>query len=121
MPDDAKTMLGTRTARRTAPRATNPGIASAASHRAFENWAHGMSRLFHDMAEFMQARLLEDAAMWDRLAACRDPGAALELQRQFTAKASADYVAASQKFARLILEIGQSCSTGLRQGPPETD
>lgn len=121
MPDDAKTARGSRPAILSMPPALSFGTVSVASQRAFENWAHGMSRLFHEMAAFMQARLLEDAAAWEKLAACRDPNTALDLQRQFTAKASADYAAASQKFARLIVEIGQNCSAGLGQVPPETD
>ena len=121
MPDDAKTARDPRSPTLSMPWAFNLGSASVASQRAFDNWAHGMSRLFHEMAEFMQARLLEDAAMWDKLAACRDPKVALDLQREFATKASADYTAASQKFARLIVEIGQSCSAGLGQTPPETD
>jgi phasin family protein len=120
MPDDGKTAHGPRPTSLPLPGLSFGGV-SLASQRAFENWAHGMSKLSHEMAEFMQARLHEDAAMWEKLAACRDPNAALDLQRQFTAKASADYLAASQKFARLVIEIGQACSAGLRQTPPETD
>lgn len=120
MPDDAKT-----TRSQSSPPSTSWNLsgnaASVASQRAFENWSRGMSRLFHDMAEFMQSRLREDAAMWEKFAACRDPNAAFDLQRQYTAKASADYAAASQNFARIMMEIGQSCSVGLYQTPPETD
>lgn len=121
MPDDAKTARRSPSALFTTPWELNVGSASVASSRAFENWARGMSRLFHDTAEFVQSRLLEHATMWEKLAACRDPNAALDLQRQFAAKASADYTAASQKFARRMLEIGWSCSAGLSQMPPETD
>jgi len=121
MPDDTKTARRPPSARTSAPWVSGLGPLSARSQHAFESWAHGMSRMFHEMAEFMQSRLLEDAAMWEKLATCHDPRAALEIQRQFSAKASADYAAASQKFSRLILEIGQSCSAGLRQMPPDTD
>lgn len=120
MPDDGNTNRGSRPTSLPLPGLSFGGT-SLASQRAFENWAHGMSKLFHEMAEFMQARLLEDATMWEKLAACRDPKTALDLQRQFATKAGADYAAAGQKFARLIMEIGQNCSAGLRQTPPETD
>jgi phasin family protein len=121
MPDDAKTARRSQSLPLSTPWNFNVDAASVTSRRAFEAWARGMSRLFQDMAEFMRTRLREDAAMWEKLAACRDPNAALDLQRQFTAKASADYTAASRKFARLMMEIGQSCGAGLRQSPPETD
>lgn len=121
MPDDLKTAQESKSGPSPAQWGPTFGSMSAMNQRAFECWAHGMSRLFHEMAQFMQSRLLEDSEMWEMLAACRDPAAALECQRQFTVKASADYAEASQKFAGMILEIGQTCSTGLRHAPPETD
>lgn len=121
MPNNGKTARDSKSSSKFPAPGFNVGLLAATSQRAFEHWARGMSRLSHEMAEFVQARLLEDAATWEKLADCRDPAAALELQRRYAAKASADYTAASRKFSRLILEIGRSCSGDLRQMPPETD
>ena len=121
MPDNGKTGSASKSSSKFATPGLNIGLLTVTSQRAFEHWARGMARLYHDMAEFVQSRLLEDAATWEKLATCHDPAAALDLQRRYAAKASTDYTAASQKFSRLILEIGHSCSSDLRQTPPETD
>lgn len=121
MPDNGKTVRGAQATAAAEGWTQRVGLATSAGQHAFEYWARGMSRLCREMADFTQSRLLEDSAMWEKLAACRDPATALETHRRFATKASADYLAASQKFAQLITEVGHSCASGLRQRPPETD
>jgi len=92
-----------------------------AMRRGFESWARGMSKFSHDFAQFMQARLLEESTMWEKLATCRDPADALELQTKFATKASTDYAEAAQKFSRLMLDIASSYGADLRREPRDTD
>ncbi len=128
MPDDVKTAPKTFIDEKTTPEAatlkawsTNFWPMFEMNRRAFECWARGMSMLSHDMAQFMQSRLLEDSTMWEKLATCRDPVDAFECQGKFAAKASADYTEAAQKFSRLMSEIASNCSSGLRHFPIRTD
>jgi len=128
MPDDVKTAPKISTDEKMTPKAATPDEWSAyfwpmveMNRRAFECWARGMSTLSHDMAQFMQSRLLDDSTMWEKLATCRDPADAFECQSKFAAKASADYTEAAQKFSRLMSEIASNCSTGLRHFPAKTD
>lgn len=90
---------------------------AAMNRRAFECWARGMSKLSHDLAQFTQARLLEDSVMWEKLASCRDVTDAVDCEIRFLAKASADYSEAAQKFSRLLVEVASNCSAGLRHAP----
>ena len=87
------------------------------NRRAFENWARGMARFSSDMARFMQSRLLEESAMWEKLATCRDIGDAVDCERRFIAKASSDYTEAAQKFSHLMLEIASNVGQGLTHQP----
>jgi len=91
----------------------------AMNRSAFEVWANGMASLTHEMAQFMQSRLLEDSMMWETLATCRDPADAGECHRRFAAKASTDYTEAAQKFSRLMLDIANSYGSGLRHAAPK--
>jgi Phasin protein len=127
MPDGPRTT--TKTASQTAPK-TASGVKEwganfeplfAMNRSAFEVWAHGMSRVSHEMAQFMQSRLLEDSVMWETLATCRDPADAIECQRRFGSKATTDYSEAAQKFSRLMMDIAGSYGSGLRRTPTETD
>jgi Phasin protein len=89
---------------------------------AFESWARGMSRLSHDIARFIQSRLLEDSVMWEKLATCRDASDAFEGQSRFATKVQSDYAEAAQKFSRMMLGIASSVGTaGSRHAPPDTD
>lgn len=117
MPDEVKTAQETGATAWT--KAWNTGFEPmyAMNHRAFECWARGMAKLSHDMAQFMQARLLEESVMWEKLATCRDLTDAVECESRFVAKAGADYNEAMQKFSRLMFEIASSCGTGLRHAP----
>ncbi len=120
MPDDANT-TDRPPAVRPASWRPSPDRGATAGRRSFQYWAHGMARLFQELADFTQMRVLEESAMWDKLASCRDSAAAAEMQRRFAAKASADCAAAGRNFAQLFAEIGRSCGGGLPQTPHETD
>lgn len=116
MPDDLKAQESKATAWTDAWSA-GFGPIYAMNRRAFECWAHGMAKLSHDMAQFMQSRLLEDSVMWEKLATCRDVTDAVDCESRFIAKASADYSEAAQKFSRLLVEVASNCNTGLRHAP----
>ena len=87
---------------------------------AFEGWARNMSKLSQEMAQFMQSRLKEEAAMWEKLAACHDPNDVVQCQSEFAAKTGTDYVEASQKLSRLMLDFAKSYSFDAA-AKPETD
>lgn len=116
MPDDIKAPQTKATAWNSA---WNAGLEPmvAMNQRAFECWARGMAKLSHDMAQFVQSRLLEDSVMWEKLASCRDVTDAVDCESRFLAKASADYSEAAQKFSRLLFEVASDCSAGLRHAP----
>src|ERR1700751_3889983 len=75
------------------------------NRNAFESWARSMSKLSQEMAQFMQSRLKEEAAMWEKLAACRDPSELMQCQGEFAAKTGTDYAEAAQKLSRLMLDF----------------
>jgi len=121
MPDEVKTAREPKTAAGTKAWSTGFEPMYAMNHRAFECWARGMAKLSHDMAQFMQSRLLEDSVMWEKLATCRDVTDAVDCESRFVAKASADYSEATQKFSQMLLEIASSCGTGLRHAPKASE
>jgi len=91
----------------------------AFNRNAFEAWAHNMSKLSQEMAQFMQSRLKEEAAMWEKLAACHDPAELLQCQSEFAAKTGTDYAEAAQKLSRLMLDFANTSLKPTRA--PETD
>ncbi len=78
------------------------------NRNAFQAWAQNMSQLSQEMAQFMQSRLKEEAAMWEKLAACHDPSELLQCQSEFAAKTGSDYAAAAQKLSRLMLDFANN-------------
>jgi hypothetical protein len=88
---------------------------------AFENWARNMSKLSQEMAQFMQSRLKEEAAMWEKLAACHDAAEVIQCQSEFAAKTGTDYAEAAQKLSRLMLDFAGSYSRERAARTPETD
>jgi phasin family protein len=91
----------------------------AFNRNAFQAWAENMSQLSQEMAQFMQSRLKEEAAMWQKLASCRDPAELLQCQSEFAAKTGTDYADAAQKLSRLMLDFANNSMKPNR--PPETD
>ena len=129
MPDDMKSIPKPATAKEKATvKAARPKKRSANFDRmftinsnAFESWAHSMSRLSQEMAQFMQTRLQEESAMWDKLAACRDPADLFACQSEFAAKTGTDYAEAAQKLSRLMLDFASSHVSDLLHTPTDTD
>lgn len=119
MPDDVKTGQETGTA--AWAKIWGAGITPtyAVNHRMFECWARGMARFSHDMAQFMQSRLLEESMRWEKLASCRDPADAFDCESRFVVKASTDYSEAAQRFLRLWYEIANSYGTLTRTEPKD--
>jgi len=91
----------------------------AFNRNAFESWARNMSKLSQEMAQFMQSRLKEEAAMWEKLAGCRDASDLLQCQSEFAAKTGTDYAEAAQKLSRLMLDFANNSLKPTRA--PETD
>jgi hypothetical protein len=91
----------------------------AFNRHAFEAWAHNMSKLSQEMAEFMQARLKEEGALWEKLASCRDAAELLQCQSEFAARTGTDYAEAAQKLSRLMLDFANASLKPTRA--PETD
>jgi hypothetical protein len=93
----------------------------AFNRNAFESWARNMSKLSQEMAEFMQSRLKEEAAMWEKLAACHDAAEMMQCQSEFAARTGTDYAAAAQKLSRLMLDFANTYSLDPTTRAPETD
>jgi hypothetical protein len=91
----------------------------AFNRNAFETWAHNMSKLSQEMAQFMQSRLKEEGAMWEKLAACRDAAELLQCQSEFASRTGTDYAEAAQKLSRLMLDFANASLKPNRA--PETD
>jgi Phasin protein len=121
MPDEVKAPQKPKAATGSKDWVANIEPLFATNRRAFECFARGMSKLSHDMAQFMQSRLLEDSMMWEKLATCRDAADAFECQNRFTAKVQSDYAEAAQKFSRLMLDIAGSFGASSQHSSPETD
>jgi len=93
----------------------------AFNRSAFENWARNMSKLSQEMAQFMQSRLKEEAAMWEKLAACHDAADVIQCQSEFATKTGTDYAEAAQKLSRLMLDFTSSYTRDPAARAPETD
>jgi hypothetical protein len=89
------------------------------NRNAFESWARNMSKLSQEMAQFMQSRLKEEAAMWEKLAACHDASELMQCQSEFATKTGTDYAEAAQKLSRLMLDFANASLKPNRA--PETD
>jgi len=128
MPDEAKRIPQSESAAESQPEKpwakeweANFAPLYAMNRRAFESWVHSVSGLAHELEQFLQTRLREDATLWEKLAACKNPTEAFLCQSRFAAQALADYTEAAQKFSRLMKDLASGYGTGLRHGPPDTD
>lgn len=117
MPDEVKTTQESEAVSWT--KAWNGGFPPiyAVNHRAFECWARGMAKLSHDMAQFMQSRLLEESTMWEKLATCHDFTDAFDCHSRFVVKAGLDYSETAQRLSRLAYEIANNYGAALRSAP----
>ena len=48
----------------------------AMNRQAFESWARSVTGLSSELEKFLEARLHEDATLWEKLAACKNPAEA---------------------------------------------
>jgi|SRR5215469_6455974 len=117
MPDEIETAQETGAAAWTKAWGAGFAPAYAINHGMFECWARGMARMSHDMAQFMQSRLLEESMLWEKLATCRDLADAFDCESRFVVKAGTDYGEATQRFSRLLYEIANSYGAVVRTGP----
>ncbi|HXP12531.1 MAG TPA: phasin family protein [Stellaceae bacterium] len=128
MPDEAKTIPKSSSTAEAQPAKpwlkeweANFAPLYAMNRHAFESWVRSVTGLSSELEQFLDARLREDATLWEKLAACKNPAEAFVCQSKFAAQALADYTEAAQKFSRLMKELASGYGTGLRHDPPDTD
>jgi phasin family protein len=81
------------------------GFVMEEDQQAFARWFRGVSSLSAALAEFIQSRLQDDMAAWSALASCTTSGEALECQRRFAEKATAQYSQEITKLSQLMLRL----------------
>ena len=68
----------------------------------YTNWLGGWSRVQEESLRFLRDRVARDVDAVSRLAACKTPVEAFELQMRFARDAISDYVAESRKMTALL-------------------
>lgn len=81
------------------------GFLLEANQQGFARWFHGITSLSGELAQFIQNRLQDDMAAWSALASCRTSEEALECQRRFAEKATAQYSEEIAKLSQLMLRL----------------
>jgi hypothetical protein len=89
--------------------------------QAFQTSAHNMAKISQGMAEFMQTRLMENASMWEKLAACRDPSEVMQCHAEFASKRGTDHAGAARKLSRLTCDFAGNYSVDPAPKPTATD
>ena len=116
MPDDGKSA-----ARREAP-AQSPdwgapfGTLMEGGQQAYARWLQTMSELSQEITRFAQGRLQEDMTAWATFVGCHNPEEAMACQRQFSAKAAAQY---SEEIGKLSQMMARMVSAGLFPTPQQ--
>lgn len=82
--------------------------------QAYARWLQTMFELSQEITRFAQDRLQEDMTAWATLASCHDPQEAVECQRQFSAKAAAQY---SEEIGKLSQMMTRMVIAGLFSAP----
>lgn len=87
----------------------------ALNEQAFTSWVRGVSACAEEMGRFTQTRLHEDAAVWQVLAACRNPMEALECQRRYAEKAAGQYIEEANKLTELVINAANGGLSSLQK------
>ena len=90
--------------------------------RALESWTQSNSsmmknsfELMQEMLTFSQTRLRADIDAWKALTACRNPGALFECQKEFTEKATAQYLDEANKLTSRVISIMSGAAVPFRK------
>ena len=81
------------------------GFLFDANQPAFTLWFRCIGALSGELTRFIQDRLSDDMAAWSALASCRTPEQALECQRRFAERATAQYAEEIAKLSQLMLDL----------------
>jgi len=90
------------------------------SQQALQSWARCVSAVSEHVGQFVQTRWHDDMDAWNRLAACRDPRAWLECQREYFEKSASDYLTESGELVRLAFDTARDGFAALRPSGGET-
>jgi len=87
------------------------------NQRAMTRWFEGMLAIYQEVAQFAQYRLQEDTAAWLKLIGCRSPSDALECQKHFAERTSAEYSEEAVKLSEMMVSVATQALSPQRQGP----
>lgn len=85
------------------------------NQRAYTRVLDGMFKISQEIAQFTQNRLQEDMAVWATLAACRDPGEAMDCQRRFAEKAAGQYGDEINKLSHMMMALSGDTLTSFEK------
>jgi len=105
MPDEGKFASRREASGRTA----DWGAFLSGSQEAYARWLETMVEFSQEIARFAQDRWQEDMAAWASLAGCHNPQEAMACQRQFSAKAAAQY---SEEIGKLLQMMTRMAGAG---------
>lgn len=103
MPED-KTTQSAETKSLHEPWGAACAAAMEGNQQAMTRWMRALLALSHEVAQFTQTRLQEDAAAWSALAACRNPEEVMECHRRFSAKATEQYYQEISKLSQMAMQ-----------------
>lgn len=91
----------------------------AMNQRAYRSLARGVSAFAEEMTRFTAARLREDSAAWQVLAACRSPIDAFECQRRYAETATEQYLAEAGKLSEIAMTVASENLAALQSDAAE--
>jgi hypothetical protein len=94
-------------------------IAMSTLLRTHDAMIKGMAAWSREMIDFTQMRLHEGADGSEHLFHCTDPLAALDLHRQFTVKATGQYLEEAGKLTTIAMRTAGLCWTPIEEGTRE--
>lgn len=91
-------------------------------NRILESWTQSNSAMMkgglefaQEMLAFSQARLQADIDSWRALTACRNPGDLFECQKDYTQKATAQYLDEANKLTTRMFGVISGATTPFRE------
>lgn len=85
------------------------GELAKANAEASRKWLQGFGRMSHELMAFSSSRMQEDLQAMQRLAACSDPGEAMQVQCDCLNRMVKAYADEAQRLYELASETGASC------------
>lgn len=83
---------------------------------AYENWTSDWARMQDESLRFFQRRMTCNLENATKLATCKSPAEALEMQMRFAGDALSDYMSEGQKMASLFSHATQGAAKTTTQG-----